>query len=769
MESPSLQRLNLSTDKYVAQTIRMHSLKNMDFDRTCYARSTEFVWDNRAFFHYHVLPALPVTSMQMQRLRDTETYELCRSIVSGHAPVVELTENCKSTIGCNSELIVWALSAFNEVETYFSRPTYSASMQLEIKSHLFNFDKLFQGEIPGDKSTCVLVTWWLTQYLEIASMTDCINLATPNGKNKISPYISECFSYFQKSTIDTVYLLTGDYCYCESWIKLIASLNSDSSRTKVSQKVTAAFEKSRSLAQNVRKLVHDAKKSSHKPTASVSLLPSSTLYDQLFQEMLLEPRYGLASGIAQLCIKHDDEEIGRSLIRYLGAENHLLPFMNNAICREVSSTNTYDVLFREDSLSTKLMSILFFSPQGGQVYLQKVVQPLISEIDAEWRHEDVDVTEEATLQQISNFCDGFLRRIYRCTHIFPHNVRVLLSVIQREVARKFPSMKQRVVGAFLFLRFLCPSLLNPKRYNLNPGSVQCHRVLLLISKILQQIANGSIFDPSKGVLCQLNNLIDNNLERLHAYFDILATVSMTQFEPSEFLKENVQKDFNAILANAQELKGALKGVVQADYPDSYSLLIEFLRAPNPNVLKDIADESDYGKKVRGYMDLLSPTTVSIFLSPEGGFRWHKERLEHGQAITSILQTLETKDLETKKYLHHMFELHSLAAETYSYLQKNEADISEAIVQRKLLLLSYMHKQSQSPSFIHLPDLIEVMASFNSLVNMCIELALVDGVKGSTSGRAHVRDALSILLVHLRWTVTQVVILQRLCRVYDARR
>jgi GTPase-activator protein for Ras-like GTPase len=62
-------------------------------------------------------------------------------------------------------------------------------------------------------------------------------------------------------------------------------------------------------------------------------------------------------------------------------------------------------------------------------------------------------------------------------------------------------MKQLVVGGFLFLRFICPAVVTPHRYGLTKSapSPKAGRTLVLISKLLQNLANGVEFDGTKGI------------------------------------------------------------------------------------------------------------------------------------------------------------------------------------------------------------------------------------------------------------------------------
>lgn len=79
--------------------------------------------------------------------------------------------------------------------------------------------------------------------------------------------------------------------------------------------------------------------------------------------------------------------------------------------------------------------------------------------------------------------------------------------MKRIAEKKFPDVKDFVVPICFFLRFLCPTLLQPDHFGLVKGNFSASslsyctsdkppadtfKALLIISKILQNIANGII-------------------------------------------------------------------------------------------------------------------------------------------------------------------------------------------------------------------------------------------------------------------------------------
>jgi len=59
--------------------------------------------------------------------------------------------------------------------------------------------------------------------------------------------------------------------------------------------------------------------------------------------------------------------------------------------------------------------------------------------------------------------------IFSTPNSLPTALRDLFAYLQVEVMKRFPEMKDRVVGGFFFLRFVCPALLSPEQWGIVDG------------------------------------------------------------------------------------------------------------------------------------------------------------------------------------------------------------------------------------------------------------------------------------------------------------
>jgi hypothetical protein len=128
-----------------------------------------------------------------------------------------------------------------------------------------------------------------------------------------------------------------------------------------------------------------------------------------------------------------------------------------------------------------------------------------------------------------------------------------------EVSKKFPELAtSTVVGGFLFLRFFCPAIVTPEAFGLlesmfcyllasllkhrhfvaEPPPAETRRGLVLVSKLLQNLANAIIDPTAKGseemgsgdgdrankesYMAQTHQFVANNSEMLRTFFNFLA-------------------------------------------------------------------------------------------------------------------------------------------------------------------------------------------------------------------------------------------------------
>jgi len=85
--------------------------------------------------------------------------------------------------------------------------------------------------------------------------------------------------------------------------------------------------------------------------------------------------------------------------------------------------------------------------------------------------------------------------------------------ISAAVVPRFREAKYTAVGAFIFLRFFCPAIVAPEVEGLvsTTPSKEMRRGLLLIAKVIQNLANNVLFGAKEPYMFPLNDFLTQNI------------------------------------------------------------------------------------------------------------------------------------------------------------------------------------------------------------------------------------------------------------------
>lgn len=81
---------------------------------------------------------------------------------------------------------------------------------------------------------------------------------------------------------------------------------------------------------------------------------------------------------------------------------------------------------------------------------------------------------------------------------------------------RFPDSRHSVIGSFLFLRFFCPAIVAPEGIDLDvsPDTKEVRRALLLITKVIQNLANNVVFGNKEPHMKVLNPFLSENIRQV---------------------------------------------------------------------------------------------------------------------------------------------------------------------------------------------------------------------------------------------------------------
>lgn len=239
----------------------------------------------------------------------------------------------------------------------------------------------------------------------------------------------------------------------------------------------------------------------------------------------------------------------------------------------INSNNVFNTLFRGSSIFTK--SLEKYILRIGQEYLEKVFGDFFEKISLEKKsceidpryvrlqekakrkfgakadfangdmdEEDVETDEEydsdaekeledrvqeivnKNFQNLSAYTEEIWAKIFSTSNDLPKQIKAQLKSFRTKVDLVCdPDDKEtslNCLSAFIFLRFFCPAILNPKLFYLTKthqtGNAQ--RTLTLIAKILLNLANRQEFNTHKEPhLVRMNKFLNDHEQEIYEYFD----------------------------------------------------------------------------------------------------------------------------------------------------------------------------------------------------------------------------------------------------------
>ena len=235
------------------------------------------------------------------------------------------------------------------------------------------------------------------------------------------------------------------------------------------------------------------------------------------------------------------------------------------------STNVFNTLFRGSSIFTK--SLERYNFRVGQEYLEKVFGNFFEKIASEKKNCEIDpryvrlqekarkrgkdvllASEEhldedsetdsddpdeerkseeriqriieTNFENLYTYVEDIWSKIYLTSNDLPQQIKNQLKNFRNKVELvcdpEDKSTSFNCMSAFIFLRFFCPAILNPKLFYLTKNHQTGHvqRTLTVIAKILLNLANRQQFSPHKEAhLVKMNRFLERHEHEVLEYFD----------------------------------------------------------------------------------------------------------------------------------------------------------------------------------------------------------------------------------------------------------
>lgn len=226
-------------------------------------------------------------------------------------------------------------------------------------------------------------------------------------------------------------------------------------------------------------------------------------------------------------------QLAEALVTIYAHENNLHMMRLLKYCMDThlkQCQNEKEQIFRGTSLETKIISV--YMQRECHEYAKKAINPLLGWIAAEGRSLEVDPSKAAPMDVASNAkmlinaANMLLSSVVVHSDLIPRHVCDFFKVVRSSVEKKFPDMAEKSVASLLFLRLLNPYLVTPESYldfkNVTPSM---RRSLILISKLIQNLANGVEFGEKEDYLIFANDWLRGNTKTMNDFiFDCIFAI-----------------------------------------------------------------------------------------------------------------------------------------------------------------------------------------------------------------------------------------------------
>lgn len=273
------------------------------------------------------------------------------------------------------------------------------------------------------------------------------------------------------------------------------------------------------------------------------------------EKMLVEDSLLLANALSSVTQITEADKIAKAMVIVFQDNKKVTHLLRKFIENEVQITDSAGTLFRSNSMVSKMFK--FYSRLIGLPYLYMTIGPEISElieeelgleVDPEKMEEGTDLDEMRwTLMAQSQ---KILKSILNTPDTCPPQFRVLFAHIKKCVGERFPGNVNTTIGGFIFLRFFCPAVSSPEAYGIleEPPSASSRRLLILITKVLQNLSNDVEFGSKEPYMTKMNDFIQSNRTKLKEFYDKL--VNITNAADAEVdLPKNVKQISLVIIAD----------------------------------------------------------------------------------------------------------------------------------------------------------------------------------------------------------------------------
>lgn len=344
-----------------------------------------------------------------------------------------------------------------------------------------------------------------------------------------------------------------------------------------------------------------------------------SLNDLCLNVTLAKPSMQLATKWICSLITSEIDKIHRFMIERQG------PTCFHTRCnstQEEFKKNINNSLFRGNSLLTR--SLERFMRLIGHDHLHKTIGTFVksfiernpsleidpSKIAVKEGDQNVENIIKSNQQELMESTNQLWKLIQSVIDDIPISFILIFHHLKKELTTKLNQSDGTIhsyVAGFLFLRYFCPGLLNPKLFGFTSQrqNSNVQRSLTLVTKLLMGFANGTRFGLKEPWMIPLNEFIDKNEASLISYFEKITLNDSDQDNLRRLEKLNSTNDsFANISIEYRPLCEAVNNMLMLDENTNFAHLLrvwdEYIRPKQTEILAKLERISELPESTTNY-------------------------------------------------------------------------------------------------------------------------------------------------------------------------
>ncbi|KAM0749716.1 hypothetical protein T439DRAFT_302673 [Meredithblackwellia eburnea MCA 4105] len=287
----------------------------------------------------------------------------------------------------------------------------------------------------------------------------------------------------------------------------------------------------------------------------VSRPPEDDTYAQIVS-LLRQPDLTLAMALCEVCTAANYEDLTEVFLKVFDTPKSIAKFLKAVIEMEVTATDHESTLFRGNSFATRILTA--YARARGYHYLRNTLKDLLLTLCKKPHEFSMDFdphrqtpADDAASRNLEQVTEAFLVCISQSIDQVPPAIREICSHIGEVVGDKFPESIFTAIGGFIFLRFINPAIVSPENIDLDlpTDNRDIRRGLVMITKVLQALANNVRFGAKEPGMRKLNDFMDVNIFGMTRFLQAISHFNRAD-EPIPSIRDDAAPEDNPGLDEA---------------------------------------------------------------------------------------------------------------------------------------------------------------------------------------------------------------------------